>query len=181
MPEHLLLAAGSVQPLQKASSVIADLGCGTGLAGELFKPYAKSLIGVDLSPKMLEIAREKNIYDELLSEDINTYLAKQKKRFDYLLAADVFVYIGNLQQIFKHCRRALKRGGQLLFSTEICQDEDYSVLQSGRFAHSEQYLLSLAKKYHFTVVVNDVVPARKQYDEAVMARVMMLKKAVRYF
>ncbi|MEO7055915.1 MAG: tetratricopeptide repeat protein, partial [Caldimonas sp.] len=38
---------------------VVDLGCGTGLCGPLLKPWARSLTGMDLSPKMVEEARRK--------------------------------------------------------------------------------------------------------------------------
>ena len=36
---------------------VLDAGCGTGLCGPLLRPYAKRLVGVDLSSGMLERAR----------------------------------------------------------------------------------------------------------------------------
>ena len=39
---------------------ILDAGCGTGLCGPLLAPYARRLVGVDLSDGMLKHAREKN-------------------------------------------------------------------------------------------------------------------------
>src|SRR5437868_10501309 len=47
-----------------------DLGCGTGLAGAAFRPYVDWLIGVDLSPRMVEEARKKGLYDRLVVGDI---------------------------------------------------------------------------------------------------------------
>ena len=38
---------------------ILDLGCGTGLCGPLFKPMASTLIGIDLSEKMIAQAAQK--------------------------------------------------------------------------------------------------------------------------
>ena len=40
-----------------ASARMLDLGCGTGLAGAAFRPHVDWLVGVDLSPKMIEQAR----------------------------------------------------------------------------------------------------------------------------
>ena len=45
---------------------VLDAGCGTGLCGALIAPYARRLIGVDLSGRMLAQARQRNVYDELL-------------------------------------------------------------------------------------------------------------------
>src|SRR5437764_2274707 len=55
-----------------------DLGCGTGLAGATFRPHVDWLVGIDLSPKMIEQARKKDLYDRLTVADIAQYLAEQR-------------------------------------------------------------------------------------------------------
>jgi predicted TPR repeat methyltransferase len=42
-----------------------DLGCGTGLSGVVLRSLSDFLEGVDLSPAMVEKARERDIYDHL--------------------------------------------------------------------------------------------------------------------
>ena len=42
-----------------------DLGCGTGLSDVAVAPLARRLVGVDLSSKMLDKARERNLYYRL--------------------------------------------------------------------------------------------------------------------
>ena len=44
---------------------VLDLGCGTGLIGSWFKDYARKLVGVDISPTMLDMATKKGCYHEL--------------------------------------------------------------------------------------------------------------------
>ena len=118
----------------------------------------------------------KTIYDELVVSDIDDYLKTQPATFNIILAADVFVYIGNLDTLTKQCRSALKRKGLLIFSTEICENADYQILPSGRFAHSEKYLKKLAKQHRFKIIYNKVIQARMQYDQPVMGRVMVIRK-----
>ncbi|MDJ0857073.1 MAG: methyltransferase domain-containing protein [Desulfobacterales bacterium] len=65
-PERLF---SLVRPHLKQDLAVLDLGCGTGLGSQFYRPYAKLLIGVDVSSKMLQKASEKNIYD-----DPNVYL-----------------------------------------------------------------------------------------------------------
>ncbi len=65
---------------------ILDLGCGTGLAGVAFKDVAALLDGVDLSPEMIEKARARKLYDNLIVGDIETAL-EQTGQYDLLLAA----------------------------------------------------------------------------------------------
>ena len=77
---------------------ILDLGCGTGLAGERFKDLAQGgrLDGVDISPRMIEQARKRHIYDELLVGNFETILAAPGPSYDLILSADAMVYLGRL-------------------------------------------------------------------------------------
>src|SRR3954452_22066229 len=61
---------------------VLDVGCGTGLCGSLIAPYARRLIGVDLSERMLEQARERNVYDELVKRELTAYLSACDAAFD---------------------------------------------------------------------------------------------------
>lgn len=92
-----------------------DLGCGTGLCGPLFRDLASHLIGVDLSPKMPAEAQNRAVYDELVTDDLVTYLQRNAARFDLCLPADVFVYIGDLHPTFRAVVKALVPGGCFAF------------------------------------------------------------------
>ena len=77
-----------------------DLGCGTGLAGAAFRPHVDWLAGVDLSPKMIEVARAKGLYDKLAVADIGQYLAEQDDAaFHLVIAADVFAYVADVADV----------------------------------------------------------------------------------
>ncbi len=53
-----------------------DLGCGTGLVGVVLSDLPiRPLCGVDISPRMLDQARAKGLYAELLLDDIESALA----------------------------------------------------------------------------------------------------------
>lgn len=56
---------GDVLSYLNGSLDILDLGCGTGLVGSWFKDYARKLVGVDVSPTMLDMATKKGCYHEL--------------------------------------------------------------------------------------------------------------------
>ena len=55
---------------------VLDAGCGTGLAGPLFRSWARQLDGVDLSPRMLAQARERGLYDRLDLGDLTETLLR---------------------------------------------------------------------------------------------------------
>jgi predicted TPR repeat methyltransferase len=79
---------------------ILDIGCGTGLAGAWLKDYAKSLVGVDISEQMVNIARKKMLYQDIQVKPISQYLNECTSDFDIVVAADVLSYIGELSEIF---------------------------------------------------------------------------------
>ena len=47
-----------------------DIGCGTGLAGSAFMDICRTIVGVDISSNMIELARQKNIYSALYVDKI---------------------------------------------------------------------------------------------------------------
>jgi predicted TPR repeat methyltransferase len=154
---------------------ILDLGCGTGLCGELFKPMAHRLIGIDLSEKMLEAAAKKNIYQQLIKSDILPFLTPQQSAYDLVMAGDVFVYCGDLAAIFTAIRKALRPEGLFLFNAEIGTDKDYEMTESGRFAHSQSYLERLIAQNEFSIVHYQAVPLRTQNETPVKGHLYLLR------
>jgi len=110
----------------KTFKTVLDVGCGTGLCGPLFKIMSTTLVGVDLSSEMVEHARARGVYDELLVEEITVsfsrYSDKKNKTLfrsvGLIVAADVFVYSGELEGVFQNSARALKRGGWFAMTLE---------------------------------------------------------------
>ena len=47
-----------------------DAGCGTGLAGVAFRSLVRDLVGADLSSKMVDMARSRDIYDDVQTGDL---------------------------------------------------------------------------------------------------------------
>lgn len=157
---------------------ILDLGCGTGLCGVSIKPIAKKLFGVDLSPNMLAVAAQKQIYDELITQDITTYLTDKHEQFDLIMAGDVFVYMGQLDTILNLAYAALRDQGLIIFNAEIGTESDFKMNQSGRFSHHKSYIDSLAKKYHFNIRNYQTCLTRMQNNEAVYGHLYVLQKGL---
>jgi predicted TPR repeat methyltransferase len=79
---------------------VLDMGCGTGLCGPLIRKYARRLVGIDLSGGMLNHAKEKQLYDELMQIELTEYLRGQSEAFDIIVSADTLVYFGALEGVF---------------------------------------------------------------------------------
>ena len=125
---------------------VLDLGCGTGLAGACFKDLAARLDGVDLSPRMIDKARSRGIYDTLTVADLQTVLDSPQRQYDLLLAADTLVYIGDLAPIFSSAAKRLRAGGFFLFTVERKDGTGYELGEKRRYRHSETYLRGEAER-----------------------------------
>jgi len=161
VPEDLVaLARRHAKDPEKRWDVL-DLGCGTGLVGVAVAPYARQLVGVDLSARMLEKARERNLYQRLDQRDLLTMMRQeQAASYDVIFAADVFIYLGNLAGIVREAARLLRADGLLAVSVEALDDSgvessgenagnDYRLQVSGRYCHSTNYLRRLAQESGF--------------------------------
>lgn len=117
-----------------------DIGCGTGLAGVAFSKQISTIIGIDISKKMIDIAAQKNIYTSLEVCRVEEYVQETKQLFDLFLAADVFTYIGDLTVIFESLKRISEPYASFCFSVETSKSDSYELRNTGRYAHSLQYI-----------------------------------------
>jgi predicted TPR repeat methyltransferase len=156
---------------------VLDLGCGTGLSGVAFKPIAKRLVGVDLSPRMLDKARALEIYDALIEGDVEQPPAAVEGLFDIAIAADVLVYLGDLDRVFQAVRARLKPQGLWLFTTERGEEERFERGAKRRYRHSAAYLRELAEAHGFDVASLVECVTRYEAGEAVASWAAAFRKA----
>ena len=127
------------------------MGCGTGLTGVAIKQFCSNLEGIDLSNKMLEQAKTKNVYDKLDHVDIVEYLSNAELDFDYFISTDVFIYVGELSEVFCLIKSQNKKPGKLTFSTEHTQKDGFHLEKSGRYSHSKSYIENLCSKFNYSI------------------------------
>jgi len=137
-----MLAHAGVDPSRSLD--VVDAGCGTGLCGPLLAPYARRLVGVDLSEAMLSRARERNVYDELAKRELTAYLQDFPGSFDVIVSADTLVYFGALEAVTAAAANALRPDGVLVFTVEElvgnASDAGYGLSPNGRYQHSSDYV-----------------------------------------
>ena len=123
---------------------VLDAGCGTGLCGPLVAPYARRLVGVDLSDGMLARAKEKKVYDTLIKRELTEYLRDHREAFDLIISADTLVYFGDLEGVVAAATRALRPNGILVFTVEHDVGDGtpagYRLEFHGRYCHSRVYV-----------------------------------------
>lgn len=136
------LFAACVGAPAKALDVL-DVGCGTGLCGPLVAPWARRLVGVDLSSGMLARARSKGVYDELVKAELTAYLQGTPGQWDAAVCADTLCYFGDLTAVMQATASALRPGGVMVYTVEA-QDDDSSttarIQPNGRYVHGRAHL-----------------------------------------
>ena len=160
----------------KLDKTILDLGCGTGICGELFSTKANILDGVDLSEKMIEAAQKKSIYNNLYIADISEFLIDKENIYDIIFSSDVLIYIGNLLELFQRIKSALKNNGIFTFSTESAKDteNDFILDSTGRYKHNHDYITRIAEEAGLKMLSSKETALRQQNNEDVIGRIYVL-------
>lgn len=173
---------------------IIDLGCGTGLLGELISndmPFV-DVHGVDLSRRMVDISRDrknydgKNVYTTVTNEDGAKYLSSLHMKVDCILASDVFIYVGDISKILEQSALCLEKDGLVGFTIEQYEhegkdaqngdDTGIKLLSSGRFGHSRAYIERVAISSGFGILSWQTCILRKQGGDDVKGAVIVLQK-----
>ncbi len=123
--EKGLTTAGEWPALQKllpdfTGKRVLDLGCGFGWHCQYAAQNgAKNILGIDISSKMLEIARQKNAYSNVIYRQtaIEDYEFPENA-FDIVISSLAFHYIEDFSGLYQKIYRCLVKGGNFVFSVE---------------------------------------------------------------
>ena len=100
--------------LPSLDSVILDMGCGTGLVGELLHNLGyRHLDGLDLSPEMLEKATARGVYRALGETDLTETL-EIERIYDAVICVGVFSHQRRQPFDLVKLFAGLKAGGALI-------------------------------------------------------------------
>lgn len=109
------IIVNSSTPDQK--SVIADIGCGTGHVVSGLKNKNLEVIGIDISPSMIEKAKAENPYisnNFKVGDGLNTHLFKDESLTHILCLYFTIYYMKDKMRFFYNCMNWLMPGGYLI-------------------------------------------------------------------
>lgn len=144
---------------------VLDLGCGTGSFGKKLKQNFNSLIGVDLSQKMLDIAQTTNSYDKLICASVTDYLENTKSSFDLIVMLELTGYLDDLSPVLNGIKSHLNQKGMFIFSVEYPSNNMASGLSSnGRYVYSKSDVITMLEKANLTLIDIKEINLRREDD-----------------
>ncbi len=151
-PALVAQAAADVMGAPEARLDILDAGCGTGLCGEHFKPFARRLVGVDLSLEMLKRAGVRKLYDELFMGELTAFVGAAPAAWDLIVSADTLVYFGDLAPAMAAARPGAPPGRLIVFTLERADEgeapQGFRINPHGRYSHTEAYVRRVLAAAH---------------------------------
>jgi predicted TPR repeat methyltransferase len=156
---------------------VIDLGCGTGLAARAFSGVAGEIIGIDLSPRMIERARLTGLYAEVEVGEIVEGLARRPDAgADLIVAADVMVYLHNMTPLLAEVARALQSGGLFAFTVESHAGEGVVLGEGLRYAYSADCVRALVADADLTLELLQPASSRTESGVQVPGLVVVAAK-----
>lgn len=115
------------------SAEVLDAGCGTGAVAGRLKSHGFDLIdGVDLSPEMLQVAKSKNLYRNLVEANLNEPFILSHSPYSAIVSAGTFTtgHVGaeGFHNLFSH----LQRGGLMacVIAIPVWERDQFAALTS---------------------------------------------------
>lgn len=171
------------------NKTVLDLGCGYGEHCIHFvEEGAKRVVGIDISQKMLSIAKTENAHQNISylnmpMEDIG----ELQERFDIIVSSLAFHYVEDFKALINNIFRLLNDGGVLAFSQEhpinTCfsngsrwtKDENGNKLFANISKYSvdgereSTWFVDKVKKYHrtFSTIINTLIESGFQIKKLI--------------
>ena len=168
---ELVLELAAPKPGEKA----LDIGVGTGIfAVELMK-HGTEITGIDVSGKMLEIARSKGVRNVALGDAVS--LDFPDESFDLVISITALEFIEECDRAISEMVRVCKKGGRVVVGTlgsgslwalkrsRAARKDAGSIFRHARF-YSFGELKRLAEKHGYQTVVRGAVFA-PPFDNAI--------------
>jgi SAM-dependent methyltransferase len=129
----------SLLPQVKGKKVL-DAGCGPGVYSQLLVEQGAEVVGIDASPKMVELARQRlgsraKIFKADLGKPLDYF---EDREFDIVLSALVLDYIKDWKPLFREFYRVLRLSGVFVFSAGHPFPDFYEFKDSANYFNIEK-------------------------------------------
>jgi predicted TPR repeat methyltransferase len=127
---------------------------------------------------MVEKARQRGGYDELVVAELTAYLQASLAAWDVVLCADTLVYFGDLLPVLSAAHATLRPGGWVAFTLEAMEgDQDRVELSSsGHYRHSRRHVERVLQTVGFGRVNIATSSLRKEVGKLVTGWVVLAQR-----
>lgn len=122
-----------------ASSFVLDIGCGSGLSGEILDEYGHTWVGIDIAASMLAVALDRDTAGDLLLADMGQGIPFRAGAFDAAVSVSAVQWLcnaessdvsphGRLSRFFDGLYASLRRGGKAVLQFYPKNDHQRSLI-----------------------------------------------------
>lgn len=179
-PQRVALARQVAEAIRQAIPLastmqVLEYGCGTGMVARALSPYVAKIMGIDTSPRMLEVLRQKageekigNI--ETLAHDL-TEKPLPKTNFDLVMSSMTLHHIPDIEALLQQFVAALKPGGYLAVADLATEDGSFHEDNTGVAHHGinpETVRAILAKNGGQDIGIKVIHAIKKPQENGIM-------------
>ena len=143
-------------------SEVLEIGCGTGSTALAHAPYVKRILATDISPAMIDIARDKAEAGQIGNVSFETQAVAdhdiQESCYDVILAHNLLHLLEDPQAAITAAYRGLKQGGVFVTSTACIGDMSWYFRIIAPLAHLIG-LIPLVKVFTQAQLMQDFIDA----------------------
>jgi SAM-dependent methyltransferase len=129
---------------------VLDAGAGTGITGEILALIGhEDIVGIDVSPKMLEVARRKGVYGDLRQMELGGKLDFPSDAFAAVVSTGVFAAGHAPPESFDDLIRITRPGGHIVTSvrTDVYLDGGFKEKQEALEREERWRLLEMTDPF----------------------------------
>jgi len=183
------LTYSHVQPGQS----MLDLGIGTGLGSILFLKAGLKIHGMDISPQMLDVCRNKGFSSLHLHDVTKPPYPFDSESMDHAVCTGVFNFFSDLSPFFQETGRILRKNGLFVFVVGDRSENDSPAIEVGAehtksgktvtmYLHSAKQITELIVRYGFEPLrdLSFTVFMDRERTKSMPARSYLLRKRMRF-
>ncbi len=125
----------------KSYENVCDVACGTGILYPYLSKIFKKYIGIDISYKMIKIAKEKFPDGKFITGDFDTYRFK-KNNFNLVIIFNSFPHFENKPKTILKAKRLLKKDGKLIIAHSFKLDKINKIHKKTKHHIIEKHLIT---------------------------------------